>query len=90
VIAVVNNPDKLLEESYRILKPNGKVYILNHFTPNNWLKHIDMSFQIISKWFHFKSSFQIDSLTSIQKFTLLKTINIDKLSYFKLLIYNKG
>jgi len=90
VITVVNNPDKLLQESYRVLKPNGKVYILNHFTPNNLLKHIDMSFQIISKWFHFKSSFQIDSLTSIQKFTLLKTINIDKLSYFKLLIYNKG
>lgn len=89
VIAVVNNPNTLLEESYRVLKPNGKVYILNHFTPNNWLRYIDMSFQMISKLFHFKSFFRIDSLTSIQKFTLLKTVSVDKLSYFKLLIYSK-
>lgn len=89
VIAVINHPDKLLEESYRVLKPNGKVYILNHFTPTNWLRHIDTSFQVFARWFHFKSFFRIDSIPAIQKFTLLKEVNIDKLSYFKLLIYSK-
>ena len=33
VIAVVENPEKLLAEVHRVLKPNGKVFILNHFTP---------------------------------------------------------
>ena len=89
VIAVVDNPEKLLEESYRVLKPNGKIYILNHFTPKNWLRHLDNSFHIISKIFHFKSVFYIDSLTAINRFTLLKEICFGKFSYFKLLIYCK-
>jgi phosphatidylethanolamine/phosphatidyl-N-methylethanolamine N-methyltransferase len=90
VIAVVDDPEKLLEESYRVLKPNGKIYILNHFTPKNWLRHLDNSFQIFSKIFHFKSVFYIDSLTAINKFTLLKEICFSKFSYFKLLIYCKA
>ncbi len=90
VIAVVDNPEKLLEETYRVLKPNGKVFILNHFTPKNWLKHIDNSFQFVSKIFHFKSVFYINNLNAIKKFTLLKEINFGQLSYFKLLIYIKA
>lgn len=90
VIAVVDNPEKLLEEAYRVLKPNGKIFILNHFTPSNWLRHIDRSFQIVSKIFHFKSVFHLDSLSTIRKFTLLKEISFGQLSYFKLLIYNKS
>lgn len=90
VIAVVDNPEKLLEEAHRVLKPNGKIFILNHFTPNNWLRHIDKSFQIVSKTFHFRSVFHLDSLSTIRKFTLLKEISFGQLSYFKLLIYNKA
>jgi phosphatidylethanolamine/phosphatidyl-N-methylethanolamine N-methyltransferase len=90
VIAVVDNPEKLLEESYRVLKPNGKMYILNHFTPKNWLRHLDNSFQFVSKIFHFKSVFYIDSLTAINKFILLKEICFSKFSYFNLLIYCKA
>lgn len=40
VIAVVNNPEQLFNEVFRVLKPNGRVFILNHFTPNNWLKYV--------------------------------------------------
>jgi phosphatidylethanolamine/phosphatidyl-N-methylethanolamine N-methyltransferase len=89
VIAVVDNPEKLLEETYRVLKPNGKIFILNHFTPKNWLRHIDNSFQIVSKIFHFKSAFYLNSFTTIKKFTLIKEINLGQFSYFKLLIYSK-
>lgn len=90
VITVVNNPEKLLEEIFRVLKPNGKVYILNHFTPNNWLRHIDNSFLVISKMFHFKSVFHINSLSTINNFKLINEISLDRLSYFKLLIYCKA
>lgn len=89
VIAVIDNPEKLLEEVFRVLKSNGKVYILNHFTPNNWLRHIDSSFQVFSKMFHFKSVFKISSLTTINKFKLIKEISLGSFSYFKLLIYSK-
>ena len=90
VITVVDNPEKLLEEIYRVLKPGGTVFILNHFTPDNWLKLIDRSFQIVSKKFHFKSVFYVNSVIAIQKFSLLKEISFGRLSYFKLLIYGKA
>ncbi len=89
VISVVENPEKLLEETYRVLKPGGKIFILNHFTQKNWLRHIDNSLQALSKIFHFKSVFYINSLTAIKKFTLLKEISFGEFCYFKLLIYGK-
>lgn len=90
VITVVDNPEKLLQEAHRVLKPDGKIYILNHFTPKNWLKYVDNTFQILAKFFHFKSVFYIDSLDAIKKFTFLKEISFGKFSYFKLLIYCKA
>ena len=89
VMAVVDHPDKVLEETHRVLKPGGQIFILNHFTPNNSLKHIDKAFQRVGKLFHFKSLFYTSSLKGLHKFTLLKEINVGQLSYFKLLIYTK-
>jgi phosphatidylethanolamine/phosphatidyl-N-methylethanolamine N-methyltransferase len=89
IIAVVDNPEQLLEEVLRVLKPQGQVFILNHFSPNNWLKYVDRSFMTISKIFHFKSVFYIDEITTIKKFRLLKEVHFGLTSYFKLLIYQK-
>jgi len=90
VIAVVDHPAQLLEEVLRVLKPQGLVFILNHFTPNNWLSRIDRSFEKISKLLHFRSVFYIDEIPAIKKFVLLKEFNLGIASYFKLLIYTKG
>ncbi|MFT3748394.1 MAG: class I SAM-dependent methyltransferase [Agriterribacter sp.] len=90
VLAVAENPESILEEAYRVLKPGGKIFILNHFTPDNWLKYLDYSFQLVSKIFCFKSLFYIDRLETLKKFILLNEISIDALSYFKLLIYRKA
>lgn len=89
VIAVVANPEQLLSEILRVLKSGGQLFILNHFTPTNWLRHIDRLFGIISKVFHFKSIFYIDDIKTIQKFRLCKTIHFNPGAYFKLLIYQK-
>jgi phosphatidylethanolamine/phosphatidyl-N-methylethanolamine N-methyltransferase len=90
VIAVVDNPEELLEETYRVLKPNGQIFLLNHFTPQNWLRHLDSSFQFVSTLFHFKSVFHVNRLAALQKFTLVREIGFGQLSYFKLLIYVKA
>ncbi len=90
VIAVVDDPEELLSEAYRVLKRGGKLFILNHFTPQNWLRHLDYSFQTLSKIFHFRSVFEIGSLNSIKKFVLLKEINLDRFAYFKIQIYGKS
>lgn len=90
VIAVVDDPEKLMEEVLRVLKPGGRVYILNHFTPNNWLRHVDKAFHAGSKVLHFKSVFHIHQIATLEKFTLLKEISLGAASYFKLLVYQKG
>ena len=89
VITVANNPEKLLEEVYRVLRPNGKVFILNHFTPSNWLRYLDKMFENISRNFFFKSVFHIYNISSIEKFNLIADINAGLSSYFKILIYEK-
>lgn len=88
VIAVVDCPEQLLEEVHRVLKADGKVYILNHFTPENWLKYIDRFFNGFAKILHLKSVFYIDDIRTMRKFRLLREINPG--SYFKLLIYQKS
>ena len=89
VIAVVDDPDKLFEEVYRVLKPDGKVFILNHFTPNNWLMYLDKVFERISKLFFFKSVFDISKVGSMMKFNLLTDTNAGLFSYFRILVYEK-
>lgn len=89
VLAVANRPEKLVEEVYRVLKPGGKILILNHFTPNNWLKYIDRAFNLISGLFHFNSLFHIEDINAIKKFTLCKEVVFGRFSYFKLLIFSK-
>lgn len=82
VISVIDNPEKMLEESYRVLKPNGRIYILNHFTPENWLRCFDNSIQTISKRLHFKSVFHIESLKTIKKIYLTERNSIWKIFVF--------
>jgi phosphatidylethanolamine/phosphatidyl-N-methylethanolamine N-methyltransferase len=89
VIAVVQNEDKLLEQVCRVLKPGGKLFILNHFTPDNGLKYIDRAFHPVSSIFHFKSLFYPHSINGLKRFSLLKQIELGSLSYFKLLILSK-
>lgn len=89
VLAVTNNPDRLLEQVYKVLKPGGKLFILNHFTPANWLRYVDNAFQPLSAFFHFKSAFHLHDIKGLQRFSLLKQTELGTGSYFKLLIFSK-
>ena len=89
VIAVVENPEKLLTEIYRVLKPGGTLFILNHFTPDTWMKYLDYAFKPVSKIFHFNSVFRIHEIKTIRHFKLLNEVHFAPMSYFKLLTYHK-
>ena len=56
--------------------------ILNHFTPNNWMKYIDRFFQTFVGYFILNPFFNIEDLKAIQKFTLEKGNNIWKIDLF--------
>lgn len=90
VIAVVEDPEKLLAEVHRVLKPDGKVFILNHFTPTNWLRYLDKSAETISSLVHVKSVFRPESLHNLQKFRLVSQRDAGLFSYFQILIYEKN
>jgi len=90
VIAVVDDADQLMREVERVLKPDGKVFILNHFTPDSWLKYIDYAFSVMSRFFHFKSVFHIRDVNTLNKFSLLKEVSLGFGAYYKLLIFQKG
>jgi phosphatidylethanolamine/phosphatidyl-N-methylethanolamine N-methyltransferase len=88
VIAVVNNPERLVNEVRRVLRPGGKVFILNHFTPDNLLGNIDRMFGQVSGFLRFRSSFQITDL-NMDQFQLVSDTNAGLFSYFKILVYEK-
>lgn len=90
VIAVVDNPETLVKEIHRVLKNGGKLLILNHFTPKNWLSYLDKLFEPVSRIFHFRSVFHIDSISAIKKFSMVKETSFGRRSYFKLLILIKA
>ena len=89
VLAVAKDPDKLLEQVYRVLKPGGKLFILNHFTPDNSLKYIDRAFQPFSRLFHFKSFFRLEDIHGLKRFSPVSQKGQGIGSYFKLLTYSK-
>ncbi|MGB1218352.1 MAG: class I SAM-dependent methyltransferase [Flavobacteriales bacterium] len=90
LLSVVDDPDLVLKEAFRILKPKGKLLIVNHFTPKNFLKYFDKNFEFFASWFHFKSDFRLDDLSApLEPFELIKSEDLGWFSYFKLLIYQK-
>lgn len=89
VLAVTKDPDQLLLQVHKVLKPGGQLFILNHFTPGNWLRYVDRAFQPISSLFHFRSLFHLRDVKGLQRFALLKQKELGRWSYFKLLIFCK-
>jgi phosphatidylethanolamine/phosphatidyl-N-methylethanolamine N-methyltransferase len=89
VLAVVTHPERMLDEIHRVLKPHGRIFILNHFTPTNGLQYLDKSFEAIFKLAHVKSVFTAESLHTLKRFTLLRETAAGMFSYFKILIYEK-
>jgi phosphatidylethanolamine/phosphatidyl-N-methylethanolamine N-methyltransferase len=89
VIAVVADQKKLFLEVDRVLKVGGKILILNHFSPQNYLGTFDLIFNSLSKILHFKSFFRVEDIVLNERFKLIKQKELGLFSYFKILIYEK-
>ena len=89
VLAVVDNPEKVLQETHRVLKTGGKLFVLNHFTPRNPLRYLDLCFRYFSKLLRFRSVFYLHGLKVLRKFALQEEISLWPVGYFKLLIFQK-
>jgi len=89
VLSVARDPDSMLQEAHRVLKPGGKLFILNHFTPGNALKLIDILFHPFSRLLRFRSYFLISDLKALDLFESEYMISSKPFGYYKILAFKK-
>lgn len=89
IISTSHQPEKLIYEATRVLKKEGKLFVLNHFSPNNWLRLLDIAFNPFSKLFHFKSYFRRNDINFPNELEPIETITFGYFKYYQLLIFKK-
>lgn len=62
VLATAENPQRVLAEAARVLQPGGRLFILNHFTPNGLPGLVDALFQPFGTLLKFRSIFREEAL----------------------------
>jgi len=90
VIAVTENPDKMVCECFRVLKRNGLLFILNHETPENEIRHVDKFFNRFSRYLKLTPYFKINSINAISSFKIVEEMYMGPFNYFKLVILKKS
>jgi len=89
VIAVTENPARMIEESYRVLNNEGMLIILNHETPENGMRYLDKFFNRFSRFTKISSFFKIDSIDTLQYFNVEEDRTMGPFNYFKLVALRK-
>tara|TARA_R110002096_G_scaffold353021_5_gene546319 strand:- start:4730 stop:5338 length:609 start_codon:yes stop_codon:yes gene_type:complete len=89
LLATDNQSEKIITEAKRLLKKDGKLFILNHFTPNNFLRYFDILFSPFSSLFHFQSVFYLASLPLKNTFKIDSNQPIGAWNYYRLLTLSK-
>ena len=89
-LTVVAQPEVVMNEIHRVLKPQGKLFILNHFTPTNYLRHLDYLFAKFAPLFHFKSVFHEEDIPQLSLFKRADVVKFKPFGYFKLVVLQKG
>ena len=88
-LAITGNPNRMIDEAIRVLKPSGLIYILNHVTPNSWIKYIDIAFNPVSRIFNFSSHFNVNKVLSLSRLKMVKEQSFGVCSYTKLFVFQK-
>ncbi|MHC4112511.1 MAG: class I SAM-dependent methyltransferase [Planctomycetota bacterium] len=88
-LAITGNPNRMIDEAIRVLKPSGLIYILNHDTPNSWIKYIDIAFNPVSRFFNFSSHFNVNKVQSLSRLKRVKEKSFGVCSYTKLFVFQK-
>ena len=89
VLAATNNPEQILKEAFRVLKPNGHLIILNHFTPKNLLGLIDYCFIPFTKLLRFRSYFFLSDLKNLNLFKIEYKILSKPFGYYQIVVLKK-
>ncbi len=68
VLTVTADPSRMLAEVYRVLRPGGRLFILNHETPDHAWRHVDRVMIPLSKLLRFRSWFHLKAIPGVERF----------------------
>ncbi len=68
VLSVTANPARMLEEAHRVLRPGGRLFVLNHETPTNAWRHLDKMLIPLARRLRFQSWFRLESISGVDRF----------------------
>ena len=82
VVSVTQNPNLLIKEMKRVCKPNGDIYLVNHFsfeTDSKFLKILEKGLMPVSKYLGWRSYFPF---TEFNAYAKLNVQSISKVNIF--------
>lgn len=89
VASVVTDPGRLVAESLRVLRPGGRLWVLNHFTPESPVAWFDRLVRPLGPLLGIKTVFKIEDLPGLDAFVPLENRALGMLSYYRLLSFAK-
>ncbi len=66
VLSTTADPARMLAESRRVLRPGGRLFVLNHETPKNAWRHLDRALMPLARRLHFRSWFRLGEISGIE------------------------
>ena len=82
VVSVTQNPDLLIKEMKRVCKPNGDIYLVNHFsfeTDSKFMKILEKGLMPVSKYLGWRPYFPFSEFNAYAK---LNVQSISKVNIF--------
>ena len=71
VLTVVPDPVAVMDEVFRVLKPQGKVFILNHESTGPIREKINKRLAVLSRMLHFSALFDMEALVDPLRFAIV-------------------
>lgn len=68
VLSVTADASRLLSEVYRVLRPGGRVFVLNHETPAGPWRHLERLAMPVARWLQFRSWFRLGEVAGLERF----------------------
>lgn len=68
VLSVTSRPARLLAEAHRVLRPGGRLFVLNHETPANAWRHVEKLCMPLAQRLCFRSWFRLEEIPGVERF----------------------
>lgn len=83
VVSVVSDPAKMMREIARVVKPGGKVLIINHFrSRNTWIANVVDKADPVTRHLGWRTDLECDSILEELPFTVVKRYKTSPWSLF--------